>query len=47
VHGYVNVDFADVRTVMENSGVAIMGSGIAEGENRAYEAISKALISPS
>ena len=46
VHGYVNVDFADVRTVMENSGVAIMGSGIAEGENRAYEAISKALISP-
>jgi cell division protein FtsZ len=46
VHGYVNVDFADVRTVMEKSGVAIMGSGIAEGENRAYEAISKALISP-
>jgi cell division protein FtsZ len=46
VHGYVNVDFADVRTVMEHSGVAIMGSGIAEGENRAYEAISKALISP-
>jgi cell division protein FtsZ len=46
VHGYVNVDFADVRTVMEQSGVAIMGSGIAEGENRAYEAISKALISP-
>ncbi len=46
VHGYVNVDFADVRTVMERSGVAIMGSGVAEGENRAYEAISKALISP-
>lgn len=46
VHGYVNVDFADVRTVMERSGVAIMGSGIAEGETRAYEAISKALISP-
>jgi cell division protein FtsZ len=46
VHGYVNVDFADVRTVMERSGVAIMGSGEAEGENRAYEAISKALISP-
>jgi hypothetical protein len=46
VTGYVNVDFADVRTVMENSGVAIMGSGVAEGENRAYEAISKALISP-
>jgi cell division protein FtsZ len=46
VHGYVNVDFADVRTVMERSGVAIMGSGVAEGETRAYEAISKALISP-
>ncbi len=46
VHGYVNVDFADVRTVMENSGVAIMGSGVAEGENRAYQAISRALISP-
>ncbi|MFH0761269.1 MAG: cell division protein FtsZ [Bacteroidota bacterium] len=46
VHGYVNVDFADVRTVMERSGVAIMGSGVAEGENRAFEAISKALISP-
>ncbi len=46
VHGYVNVDFADVRTVMERSGVAIMGSGIAEGENRAYKAINKALISP-
>lgn len=46
VHGYVNVDFADVRTVMENSGVAIMGSGVAEGENRAYQAISQALNSP-
>ena len=46
VHGYVNVDFADVRTVMEKSGVAIMGSGVAEGENRAYKAINKALISP-
>lgn len=46
VHGYVNVDFADVRTVMEKSGVAIMGTGIAEGEDRAHEAIRKALISP-
>jgi cell division protein FtsZ len=46
VHGYVNVDFADVKTVMENSGVAIMGTGIAEGEDRAHEAIRKALISP-
>ncbi len=46
VPGYVNVDFADVRTVMERSGVAIMGTGVAEGENRAHEAISSALNSP-
>lgn len=46
VHGYVNVDFADVKTVMENSGVAIMGTGVAEGEERAHEAIRQALISP-
>ncbi|MCK5822309.1 MAG: cell division protein FtsZ [Bacteroidales bacterium] len=46
VHGYVNVDFADVKTVMQNSGVAIMGTGVAEGEGRAYEAIRTALISP-
>ncbi|MBI5541639.1 MAG: cell division protein FtsZ [Bacteroidia bacterium] len=46
VPGHVNVDFADVRTVMSNSGVAIMGTGFAEGENRALEAIKKALASP-
>ncbi len=46
VHGYVNVDFADVETVMYNSGVAIMGSGTAEGENRAVCAIEEALNSP-
>ncbi|UCG28912.1 MAG: cell division protein FtsZ [Bacteroidales bacterium] len=46
VHGYVNVDFADVETVMTNSGVAIMGSGKAEGENRAIHAIQEALNSP-
>jgi len=46
VHGYVNVDFADVETVMYNSGVAIMGSGTAEGENRAICAIEEALNSP-
>jgi cell division protein FtsZ len=46
VHGYVNVDFADVETVMRGSGVAIMGTGVAEGEDRAREAIKKALISP-
>lgn len=46
VHGYINVDFADVQTVMNNSGVAIMGSATASGENRAEEAIATALTSP-
>jgi cell division protein FtsZ len=46
VHGYVNVDFADVQTVMANSGVAILGSGISEGEDRALKAIQQALNSP-
>lgn len=46
VHGYINVDFADVQTVMTNSGVSIMGSAIAEGENRGLEAIQQALNSP-
>jgi len=44
--GYINVDFADVQTVMSNSGVAIMGAGSAEGENRAIKAIQDALNSP-
>lgn len=46
VHGYINVDFADVETVMTNSGVAIMGSAIAEGPERAMKAVSEALNSP-
>ncbi|GAB4315955.1 MAG: hypothetical protein Kow00127_07240 [Bacteroidales bacterium] len=46
VTGYINVDFEDVRTVMKNSGTAIMGSATAEGENRAIEAVEKALSSP-
>jgi cell division protein FtsZ len=46
VPGYVNVDFADVQTVMTDSGVAVMGSGTAEGENRATKAIEAALASP-
>jgi len=46
VPGYINVDFADVETVMRKSGLAIMGTGIASGENRAIEAIEKALNSP-
>ena len=46
VTGYINVDFEDVKTVMENSGTAIMGSATAEGENRAIVAIEEALSSP-
>lgn len=46
VHGYINVDFADVQTVMNNSGVAIMGSATAQGEGRARQAIEEALTSP-
>ncbi len=46
VHGYINVDFADVETVMRQSGVAIMGSAIATGENRAIVAVEEALNSP-
>jgi cell division protein FtsZ len=46
VPGYVNVDFADVETVMRKSGVSIMGTGIAEGENRAVKAVEAALNSP-
>lgn len=46
VKGYVNVDFADVESVMRDSGVALMGAAEAEGENRAIEALTNALISP-
>ena len=46
VHGYINVDFADVETVMTNSGVAIMGSARASGEGRAIKAVKAALQSP-
>ena len=44
--GQINVDFADVCTVMKNGGVAILGSAQAEGENRAQKAIEEALNSP-
>ena len=44
--GYINVDFADVRTVMTDSGVAIMGAAQASGEDRAIRAITEALESP-
>ena len=46
VTGYVNTDFRDVQTVMKDGGTAIMGSATAEGENRAIDAVSKALSSP-
>jgi cell division protein FtsZ len=46
VTGYINVDFEDVKTVMKDSGVAIMGSGRANGENRAINAVEMALNSP-
>jgi len=44
--GYINVDFADVETVMQNSGVAIMGSAQAQGDDRAMKAVQEALASP-
>ncbi len=46
IKGLVNVDFADVRAVMNQSGDAMMGCGIASGENRAIEAAQKAISSP-
>ncbi len=46
VPGYVNVDFADVKTVMSNRGRAVMGTGVASGESRAVEAAQKAIASP-
>jgi len=46
VHGYINVDFADVETVMKDSGVAILGTGLASGEDRAGRAMEAALASP-
>ncbi|MFP4469614.1 MAG: cell division protein FtsZ, partial [Bacteroidales bacterium] len=46
VTGYINVDFEDVKTVMKNSGTAIMGSAVAEGEDRARTAVREALASP-
>jgi cell division protein FtsZ len=46
VPGYINVDFADVETVMRKSGLALMGTGVASGKDRAAEAVEKALNSP-
>jgi len=46
VPGLINLDFADVKAIMGNMGKALMGSGTAEGENRAVEAAQKAISSP-
>ncbi len=46
VPGLINLDFADVKTVMKDKGTALMGIGIADGENRAVEAAKKAIHSP-
>src|SRR5215207_4320956 len=46
VPGEVNVDFADVRTIMTGMGMALMGTGIAKGEHRALEAAQRAISSP-
>ena len=44
--GLINLDFADVRTIMSDAGSALMGIGFATGENRAHEAAERALRSP-
>jgi len=46
IRGLINLDFADIRTVMAAKGMAIMGSGMANGENRAIEAATQAISSP-
>lgn len=46
VHGLINLDFADVRTVMNEMGMALMGTGVAKGEGRALDAATKAISSP-
>ena len=46
VPGLINLDFADVRTIMREMGDALMGSGVATGENRAVEAANAAISSP-
>ncbi len=46
IRGLINLDFADIRTVMANKGLALMGTGSATGENRAIEAATQAISSP-
>ncbi|MCI2082458.1 MAG: cell division protein FtsZ [Bacteroidales bacterium] len=45
-HGHINVDFADVKMVMKNSGIALIGIGEGEGEGRALKAVTQAFTSP-
>jgi len=45
-HGYINVDFADVKTIMSDKGLALMGTGRASGEKRAVAAMQQAISSP-
>ena len=44
--GFINLDFADIKSVLKNSGIAVLGYGEGEGENRAIKAAEKALESP-
>ncbi len=46
VHGYINLDFADIRTIMAGMGDALMGTGVGVGENRAIVAAEQAITSP-
>ena len=46
VHGLINLDFADVRTIMNEMGMALMGTGMGSGEGRAIDAATKAISSP-
>ncbi len=46
IRGLINLDFADIKTVMQNKGLALMGTGSAKGENRAVEAATQAISSP-
>ncbi|MBI2609357.1 MAG: cell division protein FtsZ [Deltaproteobacteria bacterium] len=46
IRGLINLDFADVRTIMSNKGLALMGTGVASGTNRAIEAANLAISSP-
>lgn len=46
VHGYINLDFADIRTIMQGMGDALMGTGVGVGENRAITAAEQAITSP-